>query len=99
MQAADVMTMEVVTIAQDISSSWARRICAEGPNLGFRYRQALDAIRKTVFMSSPPISETKFTSGCSFSTAAATATCVYRKPHPGFFASELDAVFPFNSRK
>ena len=32
------------------------------------------AVKKMVFMSSPPISETKRTSGCSFSTHAATAT-------------------------
>ena len=31
-------------------------------------------MKKIVFMSSPPISETKLTSGWSFSTAAATAT-------------------------
>ena len=31
-------------------------------------------LKKMVFMSSPPISLTKRTNGCSFSTAAATAT-------------------------
>ncbi len=32
------------------------------------------AVKKIVFMSSPPISDTKRTSGCSRSTHAATAT-------------------------
>jgi len=39
-------------------------------------------VKKIVFMSSPPISETKRTSGCNASTAAATATTSWTSRSP-----------------